>query len=75
MKIYAALPDRRGKSLGRFPAGHPAALGAVRRRDAATREADVRASQRVSLALVVLSSLGLWILTWFALTCLISNWP
>jgi hypothetical protein len=34
-----------------------------------------RVSPRVSLALMVFSSLGLWALLWFALTCLISNWP
>jgi hypothetical protein len=75
MKIYAASPGRRGKPFSWFPASHSAALGTVRRHDAATREADARVSPRVSVSLVVLSSLALWALTWFALECLISNWP
>jgi hypothetical protein len=38
-------------------------------------ETDDRISARASLALIVLSSLALWALIWFALTRVITNWP
>jgi len=76
VKTYAASADhQRGSSLSLSLVGDPAVFGAIRRDDPATHEADARVSPRASLALIVLSSLGLWALIWFALSYLISNWP
>jgi hypothetical protein len=74
METYATSGDHRGKLVS-WPLTDPAALSPARRPDTATREADNRVSPRVSLLLIVVSSLGLWTLIWFALTGLISNWP
>jgi hypothetical protein len=75
MKTYGALADHRDRSFTLSLVDDPVAFGSVRRPDPATREADTPVSPQVSLALIVASSLGLWALIWFALTCLISNWP
>jgi hypothetical protein len=75
METYAASGDHRDKSLSWSLANDPAAFGTTRHPDPATGEADPRVSPRVSLAIIVASSLGLWALIWFALTSLISNWP
>jgi hypothetical protein len=75
MQTDAASGDHRGKVLYWSRAGDPAAFDIVRRPDTATREAEARVSPRVSLLLIVGSSVGLWGLIWFALTSLISKWP
>jgi hypothetical protein len=74
MKTYGALADR-DRPLSLSLVDDLPAFGTVRRADPATCEADIRVSRRVSLVLIVASSLGLWGLIWFLLTCLASNWP
>jgi hypothetical protein len=70
MDTYAAHGGHRAKSSRLTLVGNTAALSDP------SPDSEVRlVSPRVSLALIVLSSLGLWALLWFALTCLISNWP
>jgi hypothetical protein len=75
MATYAPSQHRAKSPLSWPLTSDPAAFDVVRRPDPATREADTRVSPRVSLVLIVVSSLGLWGLIWFALTRLISNWP
>jgi hypothetical protein len=70
MDTYAAHSGHRAKSSRLTLVSNTAAL------DYPSLNREVRrVSPRVSLALIVLSSLGLWAVLWFALTCLISNWP
>jgi hypothetical protein len=70
MDTYAAHGGHREKSSRLTLVSNTAALD-----DPSTDREVRRLSPRVSLALILLSSLGLWALAWFALTCLISNWP
>jgi len=70
MDTYAAHRGHRAKSSRLTLVSNIAAL------DDPPRDSEIRSlSPRVSLALILLSSLGLWAVVWFALTCLISNWP
>jgi hypothetical protein len=39
------------------------------------RGAALAQSLRAGVNIVVVSSLGRWAITWFVLTCLVSNWP
>jgi hypothetical protein len=51
------------------------AFRTVRHSGPASRETDERARLRKAMAVALLPSLALWALIWFALTCLITNWP
>jgi hypothetical protein len=74
MKTNAASGHHHQKSSAWPLAGGVAPLRIVRHRDPASEEADDRVSLRTSVTIVVLSSLALWAVIWFALTCLITNW-
>lgn len=72
METFAASDERRARLLRAILASDAAAGTAGR---SEPRDGDDRISPGASLALIVLSSLGLWALVWFALRCLITNWP
>ncbi len=73
MKSYAAFVHHRGKSSGWSLLGGATPFRSARA--PATEEIARPVSPRVSLAIVVLPSMALWALIWFALRSLISNWP
>jgi hypothetical protein len=75
MDTYVAPNAHRRKAARLRLVGDTAAFSTVRHFAPSPHETDPRLSPRASLAVIVLSSLGLWALIWFALTCLISNWP
>ena len=75
MNIYVAPGDHRGKTAGPRLVSDATTFTSVRHPEPAPRETDERVRPRVSLAIALPLSLGLWALVWFALTRLITNWP
>jgi hypothetical protein len=75
METYVARGQHRPRPSKLSLQVEPADFARVRRWEPSSRETDPRASPRVCVAVIVLSSLGLWALIWFAISSLISYWP
>ena len=75
MGTYVAPVDHRRKAVKLRLVSDAAALGTVRHPEPAPCETDERARLRSGVVVALLPSAALWALIWYALTCLISNWP
>jgi hypothetical protein len=73
--MFVVPGDHRGKAARLRLASDATTFTSVRHPEPAPRETDERVRLRVAVAVAVVPSLALWALIWFALTCLISNWP
>ena len=73
--MFVVPGDHRGKAARLTLFSDAAPFRTVRHSGPAPWETDERVRLRVSMAVALLPSLALWALIWYALTCLISNWP
>jgi hypothetical protein len=75
METYVAPGQRRRKAARLTLVSDAATSSTVQHSEPAPWGTDERVRLRVAVAVALLPSLALWALIWYALTCLISNWP
>jgi hypothetical protein len=75
METFVAPGDHRVKAARLRLVSDAAVFDEVRHSEPAPCDIDERARLRKAVAIALLPSLALWALIWFALTCLITNWP
>jgi hypothetical protein len=74
METYVVPGEHPGMPARLRLVADAAAVGTSRHPDPISLEVDERVRLRKGVAVPLLPSLALWLLIWFALTCLISNW-
>jgi hypothetical protein len=75
MQTYATSDDHRAMLVRLITVSDTATAGTARHSEPTRRKTDELLRLRKTVAVALLPSLALWALIWFALTCLITNWP
>jgi hypothetical protein len=76
MDTYFVSGEHRGEAAGPTLLTDAEASGTIGHPDEPVpRVANERARLQKAVARALLPSLALWALIWYALTCLIANWP